>query len=131
MEIPLPVNIEITDDEILVTVEDGTKVRLDRQDGGILTTRTAAVAPPKLFTARKARTPAPQQIRVSPRWMVHVGDPVMGQHKKGGRKFLAKVRAIKEENGGGFVQVADPRNGGTYLLPLDRICRPPRGRVAS
>jgi hypothetical protein len=129
MEIPLPVNIEITDDEILVTAENGTRVRLSRQDGVMIPPLKASDLP--RARARRVAQSLPDQVKVSPRWILHVGDFVLGQHKPGGRKFRAKVRAIKVENGTTYVQVADPRNGGTYLLPLDRLTRLSRKALAS
>ena len=111
----MPVNIQITDTQIIVQAENGDTVVLDRQTGSPAARRAPA---------RTRATPqVPDSVKVSPRWTVHVGDPVMGQHKKGGRKFRTTVRGIKEEHGSTFVQVADPRNGGTYFLALDRIAK--------
>ena len=70
-----------------------------------------------------------QSIKVSPGWRLKVGDAVIAQHRAGGRKFQTTVRAFLTENGQTYVRVADPRNGGTYLLSLDRLSRK-RGLVA-
>jgi hypothetical protein len=127
----LPVNIELTDDEILVTAENGTRVALSRRTGTIIPPPRSTGTPLKLHTPRPARASAPDQVKVSPRWILRVGDFVLGQHKPRGRKFRARVKAIKVENGTTYVQVADPRNGGTYLLPLDRLTRLSRKALAS
>jgi hypothetical protein len=126
----LPLNIHITDGLITIKAEDGTVVSIDRVTGavqpkpspsprGSLIQRSSVLRP----AVQRPSTPGITQVKVSPRWTVRVGDTVSAQHKKGGRKFRTEVKAIKVENGGTFVQVADPRNGGTYLLGLDRIAR--------
>jgi hypothetical protein len=119
----LPINIEITDDQILVTAENGTRVALSRRTGTIIPPPASTGTPLKLHKPRAPRATAPDQIKVSPRWILRVGDFVLGQHKPRGRKFRARVKAIKVENGTTYVQVHDPRSGGCYLLGLDRITR--------
>lgn len=121
----MPVHIELTDDQILVTAENGTRVALSRRTGTIIPPPASTGTPLKLHRPRppKATGTAVDWIKVSPRWILRVGDFVLGQHKPRGRKFRAKVKAIKVEDGVPYVQVADPRNGGTYLLGLDRVTR--------
>jgi hypothetical protein len=129
----LPLNIHITDGLITIKAEDGTVVSIDRVTGEIQpkspsqSIRRTPVNPRRSLVQRSSvlrpSTPGITFVKVSPRWTVRVGDTVSAQHKKGGRKFRTEVKAIKVENGGTFVQVADPRNGGTYLLGLDRIAR--------
>lgn len=113
-----PLNIHITDGVITITAEDGTIVSIDRVTGEVRPKRSPAPQ-----SSRRASITTISSTKVSPRWTVKVGDPVMAQHKKGGRKFRTTVRSITTEHDQTYVQVADPRNGGTYLLALDRIAR--------
>jgi hypothetical protein len=55
--------------------------------------------------------------------VIEVGDTVIAQHRKGGRKFQTKVRAIKVERGGIYYEVTDPKNGGTYLVSVERVTK--------
>lgn len=55
--------------------------------------------------------------------VIEVGDTVIAQHKKGGRKFQTKVRAIKIEKDGIYYMVTDPYNGGTYLVSVERVTK--------
>jgi hypothetical protein len=112
----LSINVEITETQIVVTAENGTRVSLSKKTGVVA---NPADAPLRL---RSPKVKA-ESLKISPRWIARVGDIVLAQHKKGGRKFRTTIRAFKVENGATFVQVADPRNGGTYLLGLDRISR--------
>jgi hypothetical protein len=113
----LPINIHITDGLITIKAEDGTVVSIDRVTGATVPKRASYTPKPIKATLHNS------SVKVSPRWTLKVGDTVLAQHKKGGRKFRTTVRAITTENDQTFVQVADPRNGGTYLLALDRIAR--------
>jgi hypothetical protein len=65
------------------------------------------------------------ELRISPRWLLKIGDTVKAQRKPGGRTFTSRVRAITVEAGQTYVQVTDPRNGGTYTLSIDLVsnCR--------
>jgi hypothetical protein len=120
----LSINVEITETQIVVTAENGTRVALSKRTGVIA---NPADAPLRL---RNPKVKA-ESLKISPRWIAKVGDAVMAQHKKGGRKFRTTIRAFKVENGSTYVQVADPRNGGTYLLGLDRITRASNYRVGA
>lgn len=113
----MPIDIQITDTQVIVTAENGTRVALSRHTG--------VVAPPPASSGQRLRVTRPkvEQVKISPRWIAHVGDTVLGQHKPGGRKFRTTIRAFKVEKGTTYAQVSDPRNGGTYLLALDRLTR--------
>jgi hypothetical protein len=111
----LSINVEINETQIVVTTENGTRVAISK--------KTGAIASPPSSPVKLPVYPGPQSVKVSPRWSAKVGDAVMAQHKKGGRKFRTTIRVFKIEKGVTYVEVADPRNGGTYLLALDRISR--------
>lgn len=63
------------------------------------------------------------EVRVG-RNFIRLGDRVRVKSlKKGGRTYESRVREIREHGESHVVQVRDPRNGGTYLIPMARVER--------
>lgn len=119
--------VTVKSDLVHITADNGKKVVVNLHTGDLVEPRPYKPAAPAPVLNGAKR----EEIRISPRVTIRLGDEVEAQLKKGGRKFRSKVRELREEQGRSFVGVTDPRTGASRIISTDLVTKPRKKLLAS
>lgn len=126
--------VTVKSDLVHITADNGKKVVVDLHTGDLVQPMAKPRGPrSSLFDQNGLRNHSAkrEEIRVSPRVTLRLGDEVEAQLKKGGRKFRSKIRELREEQGKSYVGVTDPRTGSSRLISTDLVTKPRKKLLAS
>lgn len=120
--------VTVRDHHVYITADNGKAVVVDLATGQVnpkeAKTRKRSGSLFDQNGLRKVDQAKRTEIRVSPRVTLRLGDTVVAQLKKGGRKFPSRVNELREERGLTYVGVTDPRTGAGRLISTDLVTKP-------